>query len=299
MPQCIIGKYTVDKVEVGSGASCSVKSGKHRETGRRVAVKFYRKSGSANEAFERECCALRRVRHPHIIEIEEAITDQKSKNVIIQPFADHGDFLNHISEHGALGEELARAVVRKIAGALEACHERGIIHRDLKPENMLLDGGLNPKICDFGFSAISNFVEAEEKMNDANIFCSMKTKAGSLSYMAPEVCNGKQQTAAVDVWSLGVCAFIFVTGFPPYVEPTPNDYWFRTLTMNTKLFWMAHERHANFSSDFKNVIERLLCKDPKKRITLKELRQHKWMQTDCLSDEEMRQAFAARLKQSP
>lgn len=88
--------------------------------------------------------------------------------------------------------ELCRKVVGEICDALEYMHSKQVTHRDLKPENILIThNGHNVKLIDFGLS-------------DTDCHSIFKSSAGTKSYIAPEVLEGKQADCRSDIWSLGV-----------------------------------------------------------------------------------------------
>ena len=72
-------------------------------------------------------------------------------------------------------------------------HENNLIHRDLKLENILLDENLNPKLCDFGWSTITD--------EQWSTFC------GTLEYIAPEMFENQKYSFSVDIWGLGIILY--------------------------------------------------------------------------------------------
>lgn len=87
---------------------------------------------------------------------------------------------------------------------MQAIHKTGIVHRDLKPENILLGEGLEPKICDFGWS--TEIGKTEER----GTFC------GTYEYMAPEIYENEKYNGSVDVWSMGVLLYEMFHGHSPF-----------------------------------------------------------------------------------
>ena len=141
---------------------------------------------------------------------------------------------------------------------MEYLHTHQISHRDLKPENILLDEDHNVKIADFGLSNV---------MRDG-IF--LYSSCGSPNYAAPELINGKfYNGASIDIWSCGVILYILLVGsFPFDEEKIP------------KLFQLIKECKyvlpQILSEPAKDLIFRMLQKDPMNRITIPEIKQHKW-----------------------
>lgn len=81
--------------------------------------------------------------------------------------------------------------------------EPPIIHRDIKPDNCLLfDDGLCLKLADFGVTRHGHI--------------NMTNMAGSIIWMAPEVANSTQYTAAVDTYSWALMFWECLTRKIPY-----------------------------------------------------------------------------------
>jgi serine/threonine protein kinase len=95
--------------------------------------------------------------------------------------------------------------------------------------------------------------------------------------VAPEVIKGEPYGSAVDLWSLGVVLYAMVCGrLPWYCE---NIGSIQQQILNNQVTSPFH-----LSDDCRNVIERLLCKDPRERITLDELKQHPFLQGERFVD---------------
>jgi serine/threonine-protein kinase len=97
------------------------------------------------------------------------------------------------------------SLILRIAEGLAAAHRKGIIHRDLKPDNVLVSVQSVPKIADFG---LAKRVWSERDEGELLV--------GTPHYMAPELFNGEPATAASDVYALGACLFVMLTGQVPY-----------------------------------------------------------------------------------
>lgn len=89
--------------------------------------------------------------------------------------------------------------------ALIYLHSKHIIHRDIKPENLLLSSTGDLKIGDFGWSV-------HAPSNRRTTLC------GTLDYLPPEMVEGREHGAKVDLWALGVLAYEFLVGKPPFED---------------------------------------------------------------------------------
>jgi serine/threonine-protein kinase len=111
----------------------------------------------------------------------------------------------------------AAELVRTLARAMQAAHERGIVHRDLKPANVLLTADGSPKISDFGLA----------KRLDAR--ATVQTQSGAIvdtpAYMAPEQAAGKTHEIGpeTDTYALGAILYELLPGRPPFTGATPLD----------------------------------------------------------------------------
>uniref|UniRef100_A0A2A4K5R9 non-specific serine/threonine protein kinase n=1 Tax=Heliothis virescens TaxID=7102 RepID=A0A2A4K5R9_HELVI len=164
-------------------------------------------------------------------------------------------------------EKEARAKFRQIVSAVQYCHQKRIIHRDLKAENLLLDGEMNIKIADFGFS------------NEFTPGAKLDTFCGSPPYAAPELFQGKKYDGPeVDVWSLGVILYTLVSGSLPFDGSTLRELRERVLRGKYRIpFYM--------STDCENLLKKFLVLNPAKRASLESIMRDKWMNTGYEDDE--------------
>ena len=122
--------------------------------------------------------------HPNIVKLYQVIETEKTLYLVME-YASGGEVFDYLVAHGRMKEKEARAKFRQIVSAVQYCHQKRIIHRDLKAENLLLDGEMNIKIADFGFS--NEFVPGQK----LDTFC------GSPPYAAPELFQGFSHFASL------------------------------------------------------------------------------------------------------
>ena len=141
---------------------------------------------------------------------------------------------------------------------MEYLHTHQVSHRDLKPENILLDQDNNVKLADFGLSNI---------MKDG-IF--LYSSCGSPNYAAPELINGKYYNgASIDILSCGVILYTLLTGTLPFNEK-------QTAKLYQKIRECKYVLPECINDSAKDLIFRMLQKDPLNRISIPEIKQHKW-----------------------
>lgn len=118
------------------------------------------------------------------------------------------------------------------------------------------------KIADFGFA---------KKIREPY---SLRTQCGTPGYVAPEILNGTPYGQEVDNWSLGVIIYILLGGYPPFSEPKRKDLFAKIRNADYEF----HDKYwKKVSKGSKDLISKLLTKDPKKRITAKAALKHEWI----------------------
>uniref|UniRef100_A0A8C7TAB8 non-specific serine/threonine protein kinase n=1 Tax=Oncorhynchus mykiss TaxID=8022 RepID=A0A8C7TAB8_ONCMY len=229
-----------------------------------VAIKIIDKSqlDAVNlEKIYREVQIMKMLDHPHIIKLYQ-VMETKNMLYLVTEYAKNGEIFDYLAKHGRLSELEARRKFWQILSAVEYCHNRNIVHRDLKAENLLLDGHMNIKIADFGFG---NFFQPGEPL---------ATWCGSPPYAAPEVFEGQQyEGPQLDIWSMGVVLYVLVCGALPFDGPTLPVLRQRVLEGRFRIPYFMTE-------DCEHLIRRMLVLDPSKRLSVAQIKEHKWMALD-------------------
>ena len=162
-----------------------------------------KRSAKSVQLIQKEVKLHASLSHPHIIKFIDFI-DTPNRMYIFLEYARHGDMYGYINRNKLTDDECLR-LFYQTCEAISYIHGKNIMHRDLKPENILVDGDLNVKICDFGWSA--EYLPTEIR----------QTLCGTYEYMAPEVFFRKQQTKKTDVWALGILLYELFHGNAPFV----------------------------------------------------------------------------------
>ncbi|XP_010579765.1 PREDICTED: serine/threonine-protein kinase SIK2 isoform X1 [Haliaeetus leucocephalus] len=255
-----VGFYDIEGT-LGKGNFAVVKLARHRITRSEVAIKIIDKSqlDAVNlEKIYREVQIMKMLDHPHIIKLYQ-VMETKSMLYLVTEFAKNGEIFDYLASHGRLSESEARRKFWQILSAVEYCHGRKIVHRDLKAENLLLDNNMNIKIADFGFG---NFYKSGEPLT---------TWCGSPPYAAPEVFEGQQyEGPQLDIWSMGVVLYVLVCGALPFDGPTLPILRQRVLEGRFRIPYFMSE-------ECEHLIRRMLVLDPSKRLTIAQIKEHKWM----------------------
>uniref|UniRef100_A0A0E0LI53 non-specific serine/threonine protein kinase n=1 Tax=Oryza punctata TaxID=4537 RepID=A0A0E0LI53_ORYPU len=246
----LLERYELVRVR-GRGSFAQVWEARHRRTGHSVAVKILNLAGLLANGIpirkvEREIAVMRLLKHPHIVRFHEAIAGGDGEHVyIVMELAPQGQLYDYVTQLGRLREDDARRIFQQIISGAEYCHHNMVVHRDLKLENILMDSEMNVKIVDFGFS---------------KFFRHNKLLAGR-KYVGPPV----------DVWSCGVILYILFCGRLPFDSADVSE---------------LHRiiKRAEFSippyvpDDARDLISSMLIVRPDKRLTITEVRTHRWLQ---------------------
>ncbi|KAF3843127.1 hypothetical protein F7725_001976 [Dissostichus mawsoni] len=256
-----VGFYEIIRT-LGKGNFAVVKLARHKVTKTQVAIKIIDKTRlnpSNLEKIYREVQIMKLLNHPHIIKLYQ-VMETKDMLYIVTEYARTEKY--HLTTNGRMSEDEARKKFWQILTAVDYCHQHHIVHRDLKTENLLLDANMNIKIADFGFG---NFYNAGEPL---------ATWCGSPPYAAPEVFEGKEyEGPQLDIWSLGVVLYVLVCGSLPFDGPSLPALRQRVTEGRFRIpFFM--------SQDCENLIRKMLVVDPARRITMAQIKQHRWMLAD-------------------
>ncbi|KAJ4840088.1 Calcium-dependent protein kinase 20 [Turnera subulata] len=222
--------------------------------------------------------------HPNVIKIVNAYEDGVAVHVVMELCAG-GELFDRIIQRGHYSEKKAAELARLIVGVVEACHSLGVMHRDLKPENFLFvsqeeESAL--KTIDFGLSV---FFRPGETFTDV---------VGSPYYVAPEVLR-KHYGPKCDVWSAGVIIYILLSGVPPFWDETEQGIFEQVLKGDLDF---VSEPWPNISESAKDLVRKMLVREPKKRLTAHEVLCHPWVQVEGdAPDKPLDSAVLTRLKQ--
>uniref|UniRef100_A0A672RZ29 non-specific serine/threonine protein kinase n=1 Tax=Sinocyclocheilus grahami TaxID=75366 RepID=A0A672RZ29_SINGR len=258
-----VGFYEIIRT-LGKGNFAVVKLARHKVTKTQVAIKIIDKTrlNSTNlEKIYREVQIMKLLNHPHIIKLYQ-VMETKDMLYIVTEYAKNGEMFDYLTSNGRMSENEARKKFWQILTAVDYCHRHHIVHRDLKTENLLLDANMNIKLGDFGFG---NFYNAGEPLS---------TWCGSPPYAAPEVFEGKEyEGPQLDIWSLGVVLYVLVCGSLPFDGDSLPALRQRVTEGRFRIpFFM--------SQDCENLIRKMLVVDPAKRISVAQIKQHRWMLAD-------------------
>ena len=210
---------------------------------------------------EVEVSILENVYHSNIIQFFEYFSSN-DQHFIVTELANGGDLHDLVSRTGGLSESEARKIFHQIVAGVEFLHMNGIYHRDLKLENFVLVDS-TVKSIDFGLS---------KRVAD-EYFELLDTKCGSLQYM--DIVQMKKRPGSyagevADVWSLGIILYHLLVGSNPFEKC--DEVSLLVSAVSTKNYKIPE----TLSEDAKNLLTHLLEPKISRRISLQEMKCHKW-----------------------
>ncbi len=251
-------------------------------------------------AIQAEADILRSLDHPYVVKLFDAYISPGKAIYLVMELIRGGDLFDRIVERERYTEVQARRLFRRILAAVYYLHEeRGIVHRDLKPENILVvdrRSDVNIKLTDFGLAknmtaqGLKTFCGTPQVMTsllcwyfDSSFSCEISSCPSLLihsshQYFAPEVLR-RQHTVKgdgrygkeIDCWSIGVILFILLSGSPPFDVSAGFD-----AVASAKVIF-HEDQWSHVSREARDLVKRLLEKDPRRRMSVRDACRHSWM----------------------
>jgi calcium/calmodulin-dependent protein kinase I len=230
------------------------------------------------QMLQTEIKMMQALNHPNICKFIEVYTQRKESNRppecrIILEYLEGGSLHSLVRRRGYLSELECWYLLRQVLSALSYCHSKNVVHRDCKLENLLLtykqvNGKLSEypivKLIDFGFAAI------------AETDC-LTESCGTPEYIAPEVVRRQPYGKAVDMWSLGVVAFVLSSGRFPF---RGADLTLLLKAIRKGEFTWSKKSNISYSESYKTFTSRLLDVSAKDRYTAESAFSHLYVMFD-------------------
>lgn len=212
--------------------------------------------------FGREAEVLAQLDHSGIVAyIAHGHSDQ-GEPFLVMEWLDGEDLAERLRRQRLTAQETL-ILVRRIAQALDAAHERGVVHRDLKPGNIFLRGGAVDRVTlvDFGIARQSGIMPSLTRVGGL---------IGTPGYIAPEQVRGLRSVGKpADIFALGCVLFECLTGRPPFAGPNLAASLAQVLFDPTP---QLSEERPDLPAALGTLLADMLVKDPNQRIqTAREL----------------------------
>lgn len=205
-----------------------------------------------------------RLKHPAILDLHTFFEDENCVYLVLE-LAHNGTLLQYMNNK-TLDELSAAVVLSQVVSGLQYLHSNFIMHRDLSMSNLLLTESLQVKISDFGLAT-----------EDQPLHGKHMTLCGTPNYISPEVAMHSPHGLETDVWGLGCLLYALLTGRPPFDTNAVKS----TLT---QVVMGGYTIPDHVSAEARHLIDRLLCKDPKKRILLNDVASHPFLMKNSQGD---------------
>lgn len=246
---------------------------------RRSVTNIHNAEAAGNPLFliRSEIAIMKKLDHENVIDLLEVLDDPEGDSLyMVLELCKKGVIMNigFGANANPYSDEECRHWFRDLILGIEYLHAQGIAHRDIKPDNLLLSSDLVLKIVDFGVSELFEVVE-DQKV----------AQSGSPAFMSPELCRGVRDTKYLkpsDIWSMGVTLFCWKFGTLPYGETNIIELCAQIIHEEPDILDPNFERNKRHlcDSNLLDLFGRLFEKDPEKRITMAELREHPWVTLD-------------------
>ena len=259
---------------IGRGSFGKVKLALSTKDKRFYAVKVIsnvKKTGATAMNNPEEQAVLRKLDHPNIVRHRDVLFDpEKDGYIVVVDYMARGVVMDSSKLEGVkpLSEDGVREIMRDVVCGLEYLHYQRIAHRDIKPDNLLRCGDGTVKVSDFG----------EARMYDVSSEDSRATAApGTPAFIAPELCVSERSPKAppesysADIWSLGASLFYMVYGRAPFLATTVFEIYDAICSARLRF-----PDQPKISRKLKDLIKKMLVKEPKNRATLQDVARHAW-----------------------
>lgn len=323
-------EYTIQS-QLGSGASCVVSTAKSSVDGKFYALK--KLVPEMLKFWKTEVPILFKLQHPNVMQFRDAWTDSKNLYIATHLLTggevlDRVDFdLDHckqmteeelntflagkgLSLFGTRAEretalskavkasdppftdKVASQIVRQMLLGLAHAHSCGISHRDLKLENYVFEDmkTFNLRLIDFGMA----YMGPDETLNTQ--------QCGTIFYMAPELLPGvfpidsgytNRQFKQADMWAIGVCCHLLLTGDIPWKHTEPNEL-FKEIGKGEWNF--SEHKEQQPSEGAMDLVRKLIVPDPEQRLTAEQALKHSWVTGVKASHDEISKKVKSNLR---
>eukprot|EP00189_Rhodosorus_marinus_P012244 CAMPEP_0184742844 /NCGR_PEP_ID=MMETSP0315-20130426/5787_1 /TAXON_ID=101924 /ORGANISM="Rhodosorus marinus, Strain UTEX LB 2760" /LENGTH=607 /DNA_ID=CAMNT_0027213883 /DNA_START=247 /DNA_END=2070 /DNA_ORIENTATION=- len=252
---------------VGKGGMGKVFLARHRRTGERLALKVidkksvFSRDGHLQHMVDERLLLELGLGHPFLLTLRYAFQTDRNFYLATE-FCEGGDLYHLLKRRRrTLSENSARQITAEVILCLEYIHQRGCVYRDLKPDNVLLDLDGHARLADFGLAKL--LAKENGKYERTNSFC------GTAQYTPPEMVQKKYYDQSIDLWCLGVFLYEVVEGSTPFYT-RERDHMYKRIEKEQVKF------SSRFSEELKDLIRGLLEKNPKHRLSLEDVKKHKF-----------------------
>jgi hypothetical protein len=249
----VVGRYELLR-ELGRGGMATVYLARQAELDRLVALKELNALRTSDPAFAqrflREARLAGSLGHPSLVTVHDYFEDRGTPYIAME-YLEGGSLRPYV---GRMTLPQVGGVLESVLAGLEHAAKHDVVHRDLKPENVLVTGDGRVKIGDFGIAKATNALQGGAGLTSTGV------AVGTPNYMAPEQALAKGIGPWTDLYAVGVMAFEFFVGLPPFGDtPEPVGVLLRHVNETIP---PVRELDPRVDPGLSNWIERMVSKDP-------------------------------------
>jgi len=234
---------------------------------------------------------LLNIEHPFLLGMD-FVFENELRLYFFLDYVKGGNLFESLFTVKRFSEDIVKFFAAQLVLGLGCLHEKKIVHRDLKPENILLEESGYIKLADFGLAKFLLDIK-----QSTYSFC------GTAEYLAPEILEMKGHDFSVDWWTLGILIYELRVGRPPFLDK--NHQRLGKLIKRGKIIFPDPIRHKiDMSEELKDIILRLLDRDPKTRLGAKgykEVMEHDFFKNidfDSILNKEIESPYKPNLKKN-
>ncbi|XP_070770972.1 kalirin [Enoplosus armatus] len=251
--------------EIGRGRFSVVRKCLNKSTKKEVAVKFVSKKMQKKEQVAHEADVLLHVQNHQLVALVDTYESPTSLMLILELLED-GRLLDYLVAHDELMEEKVAFFIRETLEALQHLHTCRVAHLDLKPENIMVDLH-TPTPC-IKLVDLGDAVQLSAHRRYVHLLL------GNPEFAAPELIRGTPVSVATDVWSVGVLAYVMLSGVSPFLDESPEETCVNICRLD---FCFPDEYFRDVSQAARDFVSSVLQQDPRKRPSATSCLQHPWI----------------------
>ncbi|RXM29505.1 Kalirin [Acipenser ruthenus] len=254
----------IELSEIGRGRFSIVKKCVHKASKKEVAVKFVSKKMKKKDQVAHEAAITQHLLHPQFLSLCD-IYESPGSFILVLELMEDGRLFDFLINHDELMEEKVSFYIKDTLEAIQYLHNCRVAHLDLKPENLLVDLHIpvpRVKLIDFG--------DAIQITSQYYIHPLL----GNPEFAAPELIQGSPVSLSTDIWSLGVLAYVMLSGVSPFLDESVEETCMNICRLD---FSFPDDYFWGVSHAAKDFIKAVLQVNSRKRPTASTCLQHPWL----------------------
>ena len=276
----------------------------NKKTEKMSIIKKYNKNSDKIDRIMMEKEIYEKVKHPLICTCEKILDDDSYYYFILDYY--ERSLFNIINVNN--NESIIRFYSAELICVLEYLHINGYIHKDIKPENIMIDNEGHIKLVDFDLSSKTNIsMIVSPLVTNISYYCCLPTRThnipnieikenmiydddinhtnrlcGTVEYIAPEIINNEKYNSSIDLWMLGILLYELKYNKTPFIHApqVPSVKVYQSINMDVILDNICNnelvfpDNNCDISNELKDLITKLLIKNPIERISMTEIKNH-------------------------